>query len=331
MRAMVIRQPGGYDAFEAADIADPVAGPGQVRIRVKSSSVNPLELKIRSGAVLAGPAFPAILNADVAGVVDQVGKGIKHFHIGDQVIGCAGGLKGNQGALADLMVVDARLITHAPDKLSLEEAGVLPLVFMTAWSALVERTNIQPGEKVLIQGGTGGVGHVAIQLAKARGAEVHTTVSSAEKAALARQLGADEVINYKEEAVSDYVQRLTGGKGYPVVFDTVGGRSLDDSFQAASLCGRIASINTRSSHDLSLMHGKNLTLHVVFRALPLLTGMDIESEPARLAALTQLVEEGKIKPLLAAERFSFRDVGRAHAYLESGQAIGKILLTHEGI
>lgn len=331
MRAMIIRQPGGYEAFEAATLPDPIPGPGQVRIRVVSSSVNPLELKIRSGQVQAGPAFPAILNADVAGIIDQVGEGVSQFKTGDKVIGCAGGLKGNQGALADFMLADARLITHAPEQIPLEEAGVLPLVFMTAWSALVERANIQPGEKVLIYGGTGGVGHVAIQLAKARGAEVHTTVSSPEKAAIARQLGADEVINYKEESVADYVQRLTGGKGYPLVFDTVGGNCLDQSFQAASLSGRIASINTRSSHDLSLLHSKNLTLHVIFRALPLLTGIDIESEPARLAALVQLVKEGKLRALVAAETFSFTEIGKAHAYLESGQAIGKILLKHQGI
>lgn len=331
MRAMVIHQPGGYEVFQPADMPDPVVGAGQVLLRVRASSVNPLELKIRSGQVAAGPEYPAILNADVGGIVEQVGEGVSHFKAGDQVIGCAGGLKGTQGALADLMLVDARLITHAPVNMPLEQASTLPLVFMTAWSALVERASIQPGEKVLIHGGTGGVGHVAIQLAKARGAVVYTTVSSEEKASIARNLGADEVINYKDESVTDYVKRLTDGKGFPVVFDTVGGSCLDDSFVAASMSGRIASINTRSSHDLSLMHGKNLTLHVVFRALPLLTGMDREAEPARLAALTQLIEAGKIKPLLAEKSFSFTEIAKAHAYLDSGEAMGKILLTHQGI
>lgn len=331
MRAMIVRKPGDYNVFEAAEMPDPVAGKGQVRIQVKATSVNPLELKIREGAVAAGPEFPAILNADVGGLVDQVGEGVSHFKIGDVVFGCAGGLKGNQGALADYMLADERLITHAPTNISIEEASVLPLVFMTAWTALVERCNIQPGEKVLIHGGTGGVGHVAIQLAKARGAEVYTTVSSDEKAAIAKSLGADHVINYKQEVVSDYVQRLTDGKGFPVVFDTVGGQSLDDSFVAASINGRVVSINTRSSHDLSLLHGKSLTLHVVFRALPLLAGVGIEAERSRLAALTKLVEAGELKPLIAEKRFGIHQVAEAHAYLDSGKAKGKILLTHQGI
>jgi len=331
MRAMIIRKPGDYSVFEAADMPEPTAGKGQVRIKVKATSINPLELKIREGLVAAGPDYPAILNADVGGIIDQVGEGVSHFEVGDAVIGCAGGLKGNQGALADFMLADERLITHAPTNLALEEASVLPLVFMTAWTALVERCNIQNGEKVLIHGGTGGVGHVAIQLAKSRGAEVYTTVSSDEKAAIAKSLGADEVINYKKEAVEDYVQRLTDGKGFSVVFDTVGGKSLDDSFAAASIKGQVVSINTRSTHDLSLMHGKSLTLHVVFRALPLLTGLGIESERARLAALVQLVEKGQLKPLIAAESFGIHQVAAAHEYLESGKAKGKILLTHQGI
>lgn len=331
MRAMIIRKPGDYSVFEAADMPEPTAGKGQVRIKVKATSINPLELKIREGLVAAGPDYPAILNADVGGIIDQVGEGVSHFEVGDAVIGCAGGLKGNQGALADFMLADERLITHAPTNLALEEASVLPLVFMTAWTALVERCNIQNGEKVLIHGGTGGVGHVAIQLAKSRGAEVYTTVSSDEKAAIAKSLGADEVINYKKEAVEDYVQRLTDGKGFSVVFDTVGGKSLDDSFAAASIKGQVVSINTRSTHDLSLMHGKSLTLHVVFRALPLLTGLGIESERARLAALVQLVEKGQLKPLIAAKSFGIHQVAAAHEYLESGKAKGKILLTHQGI
>lgn len=326
MRAQVIKEYGGYEAFTEMELPDPQAGPGEVRIRVKASSVNPLELKIRAGLVPAGPDLPAILNADVAGIIDQVGEGVDEFQPGDAVIGCAGGLKGRQGALADFMVTDARLVTQAPTNIPLEDAAVLPLVFMTAWSALVEKANIQPGQWVLIQGGTGGVGHVAIQLAKARGARVAASVSTAEKAEIALQLGADATLLYGQEGMQDEVNRITEGQGFPVVFDTVGGSSLDNSFAAASLEGQVVSINTRSQHDLSLMHSKSLSLHVVFRALPLLTGQGMHQEPARLAALTQLVDEGKIKPLIAKKTFQFTEVGQAHAYLDAGQAIGKIQL-----
>lgn len=326
MRAMVIKEYGGYEVFQEDELPDPQTGSGEVRIRVKASSVNPLELKIRAGLVPAGPDLPAILNADVAGIIDQVGEGVTQFKEGDAVIGCAGGLKGRQGALADLMVADARLVTLAPRTLPLEQAAVLPLVFMTAWNALVERANIQPEQWVLIQGGTGGVGQVAIQLAKAKGAKVAASVSTPEKAEIARNLGADATLLYTEEAPEDYVQRITGGEGFPVVFDTVGGVSLDNSFKAVSPAGQVASINTRNQHDLSLMHSKSLTLHVIFRALPLLTGRGIEAEPARLAALTQLIDEGKIKPLLAERKFKFSEIAQAHEYLDSGKAVGKIQL-----
>ncbi len=327
MQAIVINQFGGYDVFETADLPDPTPARGEVRIRVAASSVNPLELKIRSGAVPAGPAFPAILNADVSGIIDQVGEGVTRFKVGDAVIGCAGGLKNRQGALADFMIADARQVEHAPKSMPLEEAATLPLVFMTAWAALIERLQISAGDHLLIQGGAGGVGHIAIQLAKARGVEVSTTVSNEAKAQIVRDLGADHVINYHQEDVADYTQRLTQGQGFTHIFDTVGGISLDASLQAAAPLGQIATINARNSHDLSLMHSKSLTLHAIFRALPLLTGKGIEAEPARLAALVQLVDEGKIAPLIAAQRFTFEQVGQAHAYLESGQAIGKILLT----
>jgi len=326
MQAVVIKEYGSYEVFQTAELADPQAGPGEVRIQVKASSVNPLELKIRAGLVPAGPELPAILNADVAGIIDQVGEGVDQFKPGDAVIGCAGGLKGRQGALADYMIADARLITLAPKQLPLEQAAVLPLVFMTAWSALVEKAAIQPDQWVLIQGGTGGVGHVAIQLAKAKGAKVAASVSTPEKAEIARQLGADATLLYGQEKPEDYIQRITGGGGFPVVFDTAGGKSLDDSFIAASLEGQVVSINTRNSHDLSLMHSKGLSLHVVFRALPLLTGHGMQAEPARLAALVQLIDQGKIKPLIAEKTFQFEEVGQAHAYLESGQAVGKIQL-----
>lgn len=330
MKAYVINRHGGPEVFEEATLPDPQAGPGQVRIRVRASSVNPLEVKIRSGLVRSGPEFPAILNGDIAGIIDQVGEGVKGFENGDPVLGCAGGVRGHPGALADYMLADHRLITHAPHRLPLETCAVLPLVFMTSWSALVDRAAIRPGEHVLIHAGAGGVGHVAVQLAKARGARVATTVSSEEKGVIARDLGADEVILYRDEPVADYVQRLTGGAGFPLVFDTVGGANLDASFEAAAISGRVCSINTRSTHDLSPLHAKNLTLHVVFRSVPLLYGMELEHQSWILRNMTEMVDEGSLRPLLAARKFGFAQIADAHRYLESGQAVGKILLTRDG-
>ncbi|AHE97441.1 zinc-dependent alcohol dehydrogenase family protein [Thioalkalivibrio paradoxus] len=330
MKAYVIHRHGGPEVFEPATLPDPQAGPGQLRIRVHASSVNPLDVKIRKGLVRSGPEFPAILNGDVAGIVDQVGDGVLGFQAGDAVIGCAGGVRGHPGALADYMVADANLVTQAPKRLPLEECAVLPLVFMTAWNALVDRADIQPGEHVLVHAGTGGVGHVAVQLAKARGARVATTVSSEQKAAIARDLGADDIILYRQEPVADYVQRLTGGAGFPLVFDTVGGDNLDASFEAAAVSARVCSINTRSTHDLSPLHAKNLTLHVIFRSVPLLYGLELKHQSWILSNLAEMVEAGTLRPLLAERRFTFAQIADAHRYLESGQAVGKILLTRDG-
>jgi NADPH:quinone reductase len=330
MKAQVINGYGGPEVFETATLPDPEAGPGQLRIRVRASSVNPLEVKIRKGLVPAGPELPAILNGDVAGIVDLVGEGVAAFSVGDAVVGCAGGVRGHPGALADFMVVDARLVTRAPRRLPLEECAALPLVFLTAWSALVDRAAIRAGEHVLIHAGTGGVGHVAVQIAKARGARVAATVSSEDKAAIARGLGADDIILHRREPVADYVRRLTGGAGFPLVFDTVGGATLDASFEAAAVSGRVCSINTRSTHDLSPLHAKNLTLHVIFRLVPLLYGQGLEHESRMLRNLAEMVDEGTLRPLLAARRFGFAQIADAHRYLESGEAVGKILLTRDG-
>lgn len=328
MKAMVIEAFGGPDVFVEREVATPEPEEGQVRIRVLASSVNPIETKIRSGLVKTGPAMPAILNGDVAGVVDKVGPGVTAFSAGDEVFGCAGGVSRWQGALADYMIADVRLLAKRTPAMSLplNECAALPLVFLTAWSALVDRGGIQTGEHVLIHAGTGGVGHVAIQIAKAMGARVATTVSTEEKAKVARDLGADDIILYREESVEDYRRRLTDGRGFSLVFDTVGGANIDRSMEAAAICGRLCCINTRSTHDLTMMHAKSLTMHVTFRSLPLLHGIGMDDQPRLMKVLSDMLERDGVRPLLDEKRYAFRQIGDAHRRLESGQAVGKILL-----
>lgn len=329
MHAMVIRKYGTSKVFEPAEMPIPTAEPGHVVIRVAATSVNPLDTKIRAGAVPANPEFPAVLHGDVAGIVTEVGEGVDRFNVGDEVFGFAGGIKRYQGALADYMLADARLIAKKPDNLAFAEAAALPVVFITAWNALIERAQIQPGDKVLIHAGTGGVGHVAIQLAKWSGAEVYTTVSTAEKAEIAKKLGADEVIFYRDEEVEDYVERCTDGKGFDVVFDTVGTDNMDRSFLAAKVSGSVVTIAARSSHDLSPLHGKNLTLHVVFIATPLVHGTDFDAQTEAVDAMASLAGDGYIRPLLDDTVFPFEDVALAHDKVEAGTAIGKVVLLHE--
>ena len=180
--------------------------------------------------------------------------------------------------------------------------------------------------RLLVHGGAGGVGHVAIQLAKARGARVATTVSSSEKAEIVRGFGADEIIDYREEAVADYVQRLTGGKGFDAVFDTTGGSDIATSFVAAKLNGQVATIVASYSADLTPMHGKALTFHAIMMLVPLLHDIGREAHGRILAEVANLVDAGRLRPLIDADKFDLDEVGRAHARLESGKALGKLVI-----
>ena len=186
------------------------------------------------------------------------------FEVGDEVYGCVGGFKGTPGVLAEYALADSRLLAPKPPPLTMREAAAIPLIGITAWNALIDRGELTKGQRVLIHAGTGGVGHIALQLAKAMGAEVHTTISTKHKADLAQHLGADRVINYSQTSPKQYVQEFTNGFGYDLVFDTVGGTCLDHSFEAAKEYGTVVSIAARANHDLSQVHVKSLSLHVVF-------------------------------------------------------------------
>ncbi|EOR24264.1 MAG: zinc-dependent alcohol dehydrogenase family protein [Bacillus sp. (in: Bacteria)] len=330
MKAMIIETFGDSSVFKLKEIESPDLLPGQVRVKVKATSVNPIDIKVRSGAVPAvSPAFPAVLHGDVAGVIEEVGEGVKSFQIGDEVYGCAGGFKGLAGALAEYMIVDAKVLAHKPQNISMEEAAAIPLVGITAWESLFIKGGLKAGKDILIHGGTGGVGHIAVQLARWAGATVHTTVSSMEKQAIARELGANHVINYRETSVKEYVGKYTAGKGFPIIFDTVGGRNLDNSFEGAAVNGTVLTIAARSTHDLTPLHSKGLSFHVTFMLLKLLDETTRFEHGDILRSITAVIEANRLKPLLNKKTFSFEDVGEAHDYLESGKAVGKVVLVNK--
>jgi len=266
-----------------------------------------------------------VLGCDIAGDVLAVGDGVSDFSVGDEVYGCAGGVKGMPGAYAELMAADARLLAPKPAKLDMRQAAALPLVTITAWEGL-ERAGLRAGQTCLIHGGTGGVGHISVQLAKARGARVFTTVSSDKKAGVATDLGADETINYRNETVEDYVARLTDGVGFDVVVDNTGGDDLVKSFEAAKLNGQVVTIVSQFETDLTLMHIKGLSLHVVFMLLPMLHDIDRASHGALLREAAGLVDQGKLRPVLDEKRFSLDNVADAHRHLEGGHALGKVVI-----
>ena len=306
-------------------LAEPPAG--HVRVRIHAASVNPVDYKIRRGGGPLAPALPALLGCDFAGVVEAAGPGVEGLKVGDEVYGCAGGLATVPGGTyAEAIVADARLVALKPKSLSMAEAAALPLVGITAWEGLVDRARVRPGQSVLVHGGAGGVGHVAVQIAKAIGAHVTATVSSADKAEVARRFGADETADYRRETPADYVARLTGGRGFDVVFDSLGNENLPNSLEAAAVNGQVVSIVTAVPVDLKPMHAKGLSLHAVFMLIPMIHGIAREHHREILQGLAVLADTGRLRPLLDPERFTLENVADAHRKLEEGRAVGKVVI-----
>ena len=326
MKAMIIREFGGPEVFELSDIPTPEVKPGQVLVRIAATSVNTVDTMIRQmGKELPiSPNPPAVLGMDFAGTVEAVGEGVSGFSVGDEVYGCAGGLGELQGALAEYMAADARLIALKPKNLSMREAAALPLVAITAYEGLT-RAGISKGDRVLVHGGSGGVGHVALQLARHFGADVYATGGGDKQLALIEELGA-KGINYKTESVAGYVTEYTGGAGFDVVFDSVGGANIANSFEAATLNGQIATTVALVELDLSVAHFKGLSLHVVFMLIPMIHDHGRKAHGHILREIAKIAEAGNLRPVLDEQSFTLTEAGLAHARLGSGQAMGKVVI-----
>lgn len=330
MKAMILDEYGNDAEFRLRELPRPEAKAGHVLVRVAASSVNTVDTMIRQmgKALPLSPDLPAVLGMDFAGTVEAVGEGVTGFAPGDEVYGCAGGLADLQGALAQFMLADARLIAHKPRTISMREAAALPLVGITAFEGL-QRAGAKAGQKVLVHGGTGGVGHVAVQLARHLGADVHATCGGRQQAEIIHGYGAT-AIDYRTEKVADYVARHTAGAGFDVVFDTVGGANLGNSFEAAALNANVATTVSLLELDLTPAHFKGLSLHVVFMLIPMLYDHKREAHGAILAKLAELVDAGALKPLLDETRFGLEEVGKAYQRLGGGQALGKVVVAIEG-
>ena len=323
MRAYLVETPAG--PFTPVEFSRPVPSAGEVLVRIHASGVNPLDTKIRAGkAAHAQQPLPAVLGLDMAGVVEEVGPGASTFRLGDEVYGLVGGVGGRQGTLAEMIVVNADLLAVKPKCLTMREAAALPLITITAWEGLVDRARVQEGQKVLVHAGAGGVGHIAVQLAKAFGAEVFATVS-VEKQRVVEAFGVT-TIDYRTLSVEQYVARHTAAQGFDVVYDTVGGETIDDSFIAVKHhTGHVVSCLGWSTHSLAPLSFRGATYSGVFTLLPLLTGLGQAHHGAILREAATLVDTDKLRPLLNEQRFSFTDVAAAHAVVESG-SLGKVVV-----
>jgi NADPH:quinone reductase-like Zn-dependent oxidoreductase len=234
-----------------------------------------------------------------------------------------GGVGGLQGSLAEFVAADARLLALKPKNLGMREAAALPLIFITAWEGLVDRAQIRSGQKVLVQGGAGGVGHIVVQLARSFDAEVFATGSLKDKA-LIEQLGATFID--REMPVDEYVAACTTGQGFDLIYDTVGGAVLDASFNAVARFGHVVSALGWGTHALAPLSFRAASYSGVFTLLPILTGEERAHHGEILREATKLIEAGKIVPRLDPRHFSFEMIEQAHAAIESGTAAGKIVV-----
>lgn len=312
--------------LQITHIALPVAGPGQVLVRILASGLNPLDAKIRAGkAGHAQAQLPAVLGIDMAGVVEAVGAGVAGFSIGDEVYGMTGGVGNVQGSLAQFAAVDADLLARKPSNIGMRDAAALPLIFITAWEGLVDRAHVRTDQKVLVHGGAGGVGHIAVQIAIAFGAKVYAT-GSAEQRDTITAYGAT-FIDYRAATVEEYVQQYTDGEGFDIVYDTVGGATLDASFVAARRYhGHVVSCLGWGTHALAPLSFRAATYSGVFTLMPLLSGKDRAHHGKIMQEATKLVEAGKLVVQVDERRFGFDQADAAYDVIDAGGARGKLVI-----
>jgi NADPH2:quinone reductase len=323
VKAAVIHELGPEEVFRYEDVPDPQIRPRQVLVRVKAASINRGDLGRREGSyrgVTAAAALPLILGWDVSGVVEQVGSEVTGRSVGQKVVATL-----PQGGYAELAAVSAAGTVPFPGNLSFEEAASIPIVFLTAWFALLKVANLQRSETALVHSAGSGVGMAGIQVARYAGARVITTSSSRQKLDKAKELGADEVINYRERDFVEEVMKLTGGGGVNVVLDGVGGETLSRSIAALAPLGRLVTVgNTAGAPttiDPGLLFQRTLTLHGFTLAGQMVRG----GVMPELARIMELFGEGKLRT--AVDRvFPLSEASEAHRYVSQGRQFGKVIL-----
>jgi NADPH2:quinone reductase len=324
MRAMVVTEFGGVGALRLRDMPVPTPDEHDLLVEVHACGLNPVDFKVRRGALAKGRQLPIILGFDVSGVVRETGKAVRGFCGGDEIY-AAPSLARN-GANAEFVCVDARTAAPKPKTLDHVRAAALPLVTLTAWESLLVRAATQSGETVLIHAGGGGVGHVAIQLAKRHGCRVLTTASRPEALELCRQLGADVVINYHEADFVERTRQETGGRGCAVVFDTVGGETFERSLDCVAVDGRlITCVGTPSDKIAPKLFRINATLHCEFMGAVGIYGVRHESHGAILRAAAALVDQGELKPHVS-RVLDLQEVAEGHRLLETEHVTGKLVV-----
>jgi len=334
MRAIIMEQNGSPAVLRLTEMPVPdISAGNQMRVRLYAAGINPVDTKLRRSGTYFPADMPAIPGCDGAGVVEAIGNAVTRFKPGDAVYYCYGGLgKKGTGNYAEYAIVEEAFAAHKPDCLGFVEAAAAPLVLITAWESLFDRAHLATGDHVLIHGGAGGVGHVAIQLARITGAEIATTVSCDEKAAFTTRLGADHAINYRQEDFTRATLNWTNGTGVDVAFDTVGGETFTRTIPAVRFYGRLVSIlQVPADADWKTARLRNLTICQELMLSPQVYGLEHAARHHGdiLERCGRWFEEGRLK-IHVARRLGLAEVAKAHECIEGGGMTGKLVLEING-
>ena len=330
MKAIFVTAAGGPEVLQLRDAETPqIKGAHEVQVKLHAAGVNPVDTKLRAKNGYYPNAHPFIPGCDGAGVVEAVGGAVTRVKPGDEVYFCHGGIGAAPGNYAEYAVLHQDYCAMKPANLNMTQAAAVPLVLITAWEALFERAQLQAGETVLIHAAAGGVGHVAVQLAKQRGARVIATVSSAEKAAFAQTLGAEKTIHYQQQDFVEAVLNWTQGRGADVALDTVGGETFCKSFGAAKVYGRVVTLlqSACESAQTALARSRNLSIAYTLMLTPMFYGMHdaLVAQRKILEAGAKLIEAGKLK-ISVSQTLPLAQAAEAHRLIEAGHTTGKIVL-----
>ena len=330
MKTVYMTAPGGPEALSYTEVPDPtIKSPSDVLVRIKAAGLNPVDAKQRGRGTWYPGALPAILGIDGAGVVEKTGGAVKRFAPGDEVFFAHGGFGKEPGNYAEYTVVQERFLARKPKSVSFAEAAAAPSSLISASEALFFLGRLQRGETVLIQAGAGGVGHLAVQLAREAGARAAATVSTDEKAEFVRSLGAEKAIFYKR---TDFVKEClewTGGDGVDCAVDLVGGKSFFRTFSAVRFYGRVVTLlgPDPKSADWTEARMRNLSVSFYLMFVPMYYGLDthIERQAGVLSSCAGLLDGKKIR-VHVGRTFPLREAADAHRLLEKGDTSGKIVL-----
>jgi putative PIG3 family NAD(P)H quinone oxidoreductase len=324
VKAITIPQPGDASALELTDVPDPHPAPGEVRIRVAAAGVNRADVMQRMGFYAPPPGASEYPGLEVSGTVDAVGDGVDAWSTGDEVCALLSG-----GGYAELVCVPAEQVLPVPTGVSLADAAALPEVVSTVWSNVFMTANLLPGQTFLVHGGSSGIGTMAIQLAREVGARVAVTAGSADKLEVCRELGAEILVNYREQDFVEEVRAATGGAGVDVILDNMGAKYLARNVDALAPNGRLVVIGLQGGAKAELDLGQLLRKRAAVIATSL-RARPADEKAAIVAAVREhvwpLVEAGRVKPVIHS-RYPLAQAGNAHQELEASGHIGKILLT----